>query len=316
MSKRNEPVGAEACVALGAARATLDAYPTRELSLGSLTVTRALPVKDRRLIGPWCFLDRFGPLTFSEGKPMDVAPHPHIGLQTVTWLLDGEVVHDDSLGSECVLRPGGVNVMTSGAGISHAEQTPQENTGRLNGVQLWTALPDATRHMPAAFRHVPEVPAFERAGSRVQIFAGAMHEARSSAPYFSEILGADLMLYPGAPLEVPFDPRFEHGVLVLEGDCTLEGDQLQPRMLYYLGTNRRSAAFASRSGARVLLIGGVPFAETVLMWWNFVARTPEEIADARADWEAHRRFGAVPAYRGPRLEAPPIAKFARANPMS
>jgi len=116
MSRRSETVVAETCVALGATDARVESYPSRELSLGSLAISRALPVKDRRLVGPWCFLDRFGPLTFNEGKPMDVAPNPHIGLQTVTWLLQGEVVHDDSLGYESVLRPGGVNVMTSGGG--------------------------------------------------------------------------------------------------------------------------------------------------------------------------------------------------------
>ena len=142
MSKRSETVPAEECIALGASQQQLERYPNRALSLGSLAISRALPVKDRRLVGPWCFLDRFGPLTFNDGKPMDVAPHPHIGLQTVTWLHEGEVVHHDSLGYESVLRPGGVNVMTSGDGIAHAEQTPRDNSGRLNGVQLWTALPE------------------------------------------------------------------------------------------------------------------------------------------------------------------------------
>src|SRR5688572_18619828 len=139
----SEPlVAAEACVAIGAHGQQLEAYPGRDVQIGDLRVLRALPVKGRRLIGPWCFLDRFGPLTFSAGAPMDVAPHPHMGLQTVTWLLDGEVVHDDSLQQEALLRPGGLNVMTSGDAIAHAERTPVENTGRLNGVQLWTALPE------------------------------------------------------------------------------------------------------------------------------------------------------------------------------
>lgn len=128
----------------------VQSYPNRDLTLGSLAISRALPIRDRRMIGPWCFLDRFGPLTFTDGKPMDVAPHPHMGLQSVTWLLDGEVVHDDSLGYEAVLRPNGVNVMTSGTGIAHAEQTPRQNSGRLNGVQLWVALLDAHRQMPPA----------------------------------------------------------------------------------------------------------------------------------------------------------------------
>lgn len=178
MSKRFDSVAGEACVALGAPKPDLTSYPNRELNLGHLAVSRALPVKNRRLVGPWCFLDRFGPLTFAEGKPMDVAPHPHIGLQTVSWLLDGEVLHDDSLGSESVLRPGAVNVMTSGSGITHAEQTPLQNSGRLNGVQLWVALPDAHRHMSAAFAHVADVPVIESAGGRTQVFARSLWNAR------------------------------------------------------------------------------------------------------------------------------------------
>ena len=147
MSRRSEAVAAEECAALGAPQPQLESYRNRELNLGSLAVTRALPIRERRLVGPWCFLDRFGPLSFSAGTPMDVAPHPHIGLQTVTWLLDGEVIHADDLGSESLLRPGAVNVMTSGGGIAHAEQTPRDNSGRLDGVQLWVALPDTQRHM-------------------------------------------------------------------------------------------------------------------------------------------------------------------------
>jgi redox-sensitive bicupin YhaK (pirin superfamily) len=129
-------VAAEACVALGASQRQFEAHPSREVTLGSLVVHRALPVKGRRLIGPWCFLDRFGPLTLSDGLAIDVAPHPHMGLQTVTWLLDGEIVHDDSLRNESMLRRGGVHVITSGRAIAHAERTPTNNSGRLNGVQL------------------------------------------------------------------------------------------------------------------------------------------------------------------------------------
>jgi len=306
MSRRAESVSAEACVALGAAGHELVAYPNRELSLGSLTISRALPVKDKRLVGPWCFLDRFGPLSFTDGKPMDVAPHPHIGLQTVTWLLDGEVVHDDSLGQEAVLRPGGVNVMTAGGGITHAEQTPRDHTGRLNGVQLWVALRDADRHMAAAFDHVRDVPLVESRGGLVRVFAGSLNGARSVAPHFSEIAGADLEIHARSELELPLDSAFEHAVLVLEGDCVLEGQPLDGRVLYYLGTRRSSVCVSSREGSRVLLIGGPPFPETILMWWNFVARTTEEIVAARDDWEAGRRFGAVAAYAGARLVAPPF----------
>lgn len=315
MSRRTDVVSAEACVALGASQRQLEAYPNKDVKLGDLAIARALPIRGRRLVGPWCFLDRFGPLTFTDGKPMDVAPHPHIGLQTVTWLHEGEVVHDDSLGSASILRPGGVNVMTSGAGIAHAEQTPREHTGRLNGVQLWTALPEAHRNGAPAFAHVAEVPAIERPGGIVQVFAGALEGARIEEPYLSPLLGADLRVHPGQRLEVPLEPGFEHAVLVMSGDCALDGDPLADRVLYYLGTTRTDASFASRSGARVLMIGGPRFPETILMWWNFVARTPEEIAQARTDWEEHRRFGDV-AYDGPRLAAPDLARIARPNPIS
>ena len=316
MSKRSETVAAEECVALGANERQLDAYPNRDVNLGALAVARALPIKDRRLVGPWCFLDRFGPLTFNEGKPMDVAPHPHIGLQTITWLHEGEVVHDDSLGYGSVLRPGGVNVMTSGGGIAHAEQTPRDNTGRLNGVQLWTALPDQHRHMPPGFSHVQEVPVIELPSGIVQIFAGELDGAASPAPYYSALLGADAQVHRGHELVLPLNPAFEHAVLVMSGDCTLDGQRLEHRMLYYLGTARTDACFSSSEGGRVLLIGGPPFPETILMWWNFVARTPDEITQARADWEAQRRFGEVNAYAGPRLAAPALTRFARPNPVS
>jgi quercetin 2,3-dioxygenase len=316
MSKRSEPVSAEECIALGASQRQLESYPNREVHLGALAIARALPIRDRRLVGPWCFLDRFGPLTFSEGKPMDVAPHPHIGLQTVTWLHEGEVVHDDSLGSASVLHPGGVNVMTAGGGIAHAEQTPREHTGRLNGVQLWTALPDQHRHAAAGFAHVTEVPALERPAGIVQVFAGNLEGARSAAPYYSPLLGADVRVHPRQRLEIPLEPTYEHAVLVMSGDCVLDGENLAERMLYYLGTTRSEVRFSSNAGARVLLIGGPPFPETILMWWNFVARTPEEIAQARTDWEERRRFGEVVAYDGPRLNAPSLARFARPNPVS
>jgi redox-sensitive bicupin YhaK (pirin superfamily) len=238
MSKRSEIVAAEECIALGASQHRLESYPTREVALGDLTISRALPIRERRLVGPWCFLDRFGPLTFSEGKPMDVAPHPHIGLQTVSWLHEGEVVHDDSLGSASILRPGGVNVMTAGAGIAHAEQTPREHTGRLNGVQLWTALPDEHRTGAPRFIHVAKVPALERPAGIVQVFAGRLEGAGLPGPYYSPLLGADLQVHPRHTLQVPLDPTFEHAMLVMRGDCTLDGEHLAERTLYYLGTTR------------------------------------------------------------------------------
>jgi redox-sensitive bicupin YhaK (pirin superfamily) len=206
--------------------------------------------------------------------------------------------------------------MTSGGGIAHAEQTPRENTGRLNGVQLWAALPDSHRHIPAGFGHVEEVPAVELRGGRVQVFAGTLHGQTSPAVHFSELLGADLQVHPGHSLTLPLDSAFEHALLVLSGDAALDGQQLDERVLYYVGSARSEGTLSSRDGARLLLIGGPPFPERILMWWNFVARTQEEIARARADWEEGLRFGEVTAYKGPRLSAPSLVRFARPNPVS
>ncbi len=304
-------VGAEPCVALGGEGGPVEAYPGREVKLGDLSITRVLPVRDRRLVGPWCFLDRFGPLAFVDAKPMDVAPHPHIGLQTVTWLLDGEVLHDDSLGSEATARPGGVNVMTAGGGIAHAEQTPRQHSGQLNGVQLWVALPEATRQGDAAFQHVVEVPTADVHGGLVQVFAGSLAGVTSPAIHHTPISGAELRVHPGERLTFEVPRAFEHAALLLAGDATSESMPFAPHVLYYFGSGRTEIAISSTTGARVLFIGGPPFGETILMWWNFAARRPEEIAAARADWEAGRRFGPVKGYDGSPLAAPPLARFAR-----
>jgi len=309
-------VAAEACVALGATEHQFEAFPGRDIALGALTVTRVLPVKGRRLVGPWCFLDRFGPLTFADPSPMDVGAHPHMGLQTVTWLLDGELVHYDSLGYESLLLPGGVNVMTSGAAIAHPERTPAKNSGRLSGAQLWVALADRDRHMPALFQHVDRVPVDEQPGGLIQVFAGNLGALASPATHHSGIFGGDVQVHPGAALDVRLDVSYEFAALVLNGDCSLEGQPLHERPLYYLGANRSEVRFTSRSGGRLLLVGGPPFPERILMWWNFVARSPQEIADARTDWEERRRFGEVTGYPGPRLAAPSLVKFANPNPAS
>jgi redox-sensitive bicupin YhaK (pirin superfamily) len=155
-------VAAQPCEASGVNGKVFERFPAHEASVGTLKIVRALPIRQRRLVSAWCFLDRFGPLSFSDAKPMDVAPHPHIGLQTLSWLLQGEVVHNDSLGSEALLRPGGVNLMTSGGGVAHAEETPRKNSGLLNGVQLWIALPDTYRNGQASFQHIDEVPKLRR----------------------------------------------------------------------------------------------------------------------------------------------------------
>lgn len=326
-----EPVAGKECSAIDAKQQTFNAYPNREASLGDLRISRAMPIRDRRMVGPWCFLDRYGPVAFMDGKPMNVPPHPHIGIQTVSWLLEGEVIHTDSLGSEAIVRPGGVNVMTAGIGIAHAEETPAQNSGHLNGVQLWVALLDAQRNMPPSFIHVEKVPVFELRGGVIQVFAGSLGGVTSRAPYFSEIIGLDAQVHAGETVTLELNPEFEHACLVLRNDCRMGNQPLEERVLYYLGSQRASVSFGSQSGGRLLLIGGPPFPETILMWWNFVARTPEEIAQARADWESDRqesdrqelglqtlgqRFGVVPGGHGQSLAAPNLVRFARPNPAS
>jgi quercetin 2,3-dioxygenase len=309
-------VAAEECAAFGQRRQVVESFPSRDTNLGSLNILRALPIKGKRLVGPWCFLDRYGPYQFTEGKPMDVAPHPHIGLQTVTWLLEGEIVHHDSLGYEGLIRPGGVNVMTAGNGIAHAEETPRNNSGVLNGAQLWVALPEAQRRISPSFQHIEKVPAVDLRGGVAQVFAGALAGAISPAEHYSDIVGADLAVHSGAELTLPLNSSHEHALLLSAGDAEIEGQTLDERNLYYLGTARTEIRLSSRTGARLLLIGGPPFPEAILMWWNFVARTPDEIAEARAAWEERREFGEVKAYQGPRLSAPPLVPLARPNPAS
>lgn len=292
------------------------AYPGRSTFLGDLPIIRCLPLRGRRMVGPWCFLDRFGPISFSNGKPMFVTPHPHIGLQTITYLLVGEVLHTDSLGSQALLKPGGVNVMTAGHAIAHAEETPETNSGVLNGVQLWTALPDNHRHMNPNFFHTYQVPFVGIENAEVHVFAGTYAERTCPAPYYSPILGLDVAIHPHSTFELTLQPEFEHAVMLLEGDCTHNGTALDDKSLYFLGKNRKSITVSSQKGSHLLVIGGLPFEENILMLWNFVARTQDEIAEARADWEAHLRFGEVPGDHGQRLRAPSLLRLSQPNPAS
>jgi redox-sensitive bicupin YhaK (pirin superfamily) len=295
---------ADRCESEGCPTPAIEAYPARTAELGKLTIRRVLPVRQRRVIGPWCFLDRYGPLTFTDGRPMDVGAHPHIGLQTVTWLLSGEVVHNDSLGSEALIRPGELSLMTSGRGITHTEQTPVKNSGTLNGVQFWVALPDAMRGTEPAYEHHTEMPHVELPGGEANVILGSFASRRSPGAAYSPTVGAELRVHPGERMQLPLELLFEHAILLLDGDLALEGRPIEMDTLYYLGTHRNELELASRSGARVLLVGGEPFQETLLMWWNFVARTPDEIAAARAAWLDHDRFPDVPGWRGERIDAP------------
>jgi redox-sensitive bicupin YhaK (pirin superfamily) len=291
----------------------------RTTDLGGLAVRRLLPRRPRRTVGAWCFLDLFGPARFGDGKPMDVAPHPHCGLQTVTWLLSGEAMHKDSLDSEAVARPGALNLMTSGRGIAHSEETPLVNSGRLHGIQLWVALPDAHRNDAPAFDHHAERPVVELGAAQAIVLLGDLGGVTAAARTFSPLLGAELRLPARTEVMVPLRADFEHALIPLDAPCDGEGERLAVDHLHYFEPGRSEIVLsAGTDPARVMLLGGAPFDEPILMWWNFVARTTEEIVAAREDWQAGRRFGEVRRYDGPRLDAPAFAgaRPVAANPLS
>ncbi|HYY12348.1 MAG TPA: pirin family protein [Kineosporiaceae bacterium] len=276
----------------------------REVPLGgprAMRVQRTLPHRDIRTIGAWCFVDSFGP---TRGGPvMAVPPHPHIGLQTVTWLLDGDVEHRDSVGSRQLVHPGELNVMTAGRGIAHAEDTVSPAGSTQHGVQLWTALPDADRAQPPHFEHHADLPVVTAPGLRATVFMGALDGARSAAAAYSPLLGAEVLLAAGARATLPLDADFEHGVLAVEGEPVVAGVRVGVSSLLHLPPGRTSLTV--EGPGRFLLLGGTPFGEDLLMWWNFVARDHDEIAQARDDWEAGRGFGEVD-HPAARLAAPAL----------
>ncbi len=273
---------------------------------GGLTIRRALPNRQRRTVGAWCFLDHAGPMEFAAGGGMHVGPHPHIGLQTFTWMIEGEVVHRDSLGNEQVITPGQVNLMTAGAGIAHAEDSAPGRAGRLHASQLWIALPEGQRRRPPAFRNYPHLPLVESGGFSVRVLAGSAFGQASPAEVYSPLVGLDLTAARRATLRLPLETSFEHAALVLSGAATVGGETLSPGTLLYFAPGREELALRSESAARILLIGGTPFGEEILVWWNFVARTREEIAEATSDWNAGRRFGQVHGSPAAPLVAPAV----------
>ena len=284
----------------------LELSQARDARVGAMTVRRLLPLRLRRSVGAWCFIDHYGPMSVDGVTGMQVPPHPHIGLQTVTWLLAGNVLHRDSLGSEQMIRPGQLNLMTSGHGIAHAEESPAEHGPQLHGVQLWVALPDARRHTDPAFEHHKQLPQAALGNFEITVFLGSLTGVQSPATVFSGIVGAQLAA-PGRDARgwLPLEPDYEHVIFVAAGSAEVEGTYLQPGQLLYLATGRDRAAVAAPARSTLLLLGGVPLGEQLLMWWNFVARTPEEIEAAALDWGAGR-FGAVGGYRGDPLPAPPL----------
>ncbi len=284
-------------------------YEGSHKTLGAATtIRRLLPRRHRRMVGPWCFLDHFGPVAFEDRQQaMWVGPHPHIGLQTVTWLLEGEVLHRDSVGSVQVIRPGQLNVMTSGKGISHSEETPEENSGHMHGLQFWVALPEESRNVEPHFEHVPQVPSVNVDGITFNVFAGSAFGVTCPAKYYSPIVGFDAHLVGSETADVPLNSAFEHAVVVTSGEVQVDGETVSPGFMGYLGTNRESVCIEHSEDAHIAIVGGEPFGEEIYMWWNFVARNAAEIREARDDWAAGRRFPDVQGFEGKRLEVPEFA---------
>jgi redox-sensitive bicupin YhaK (pirin superfamily) len=296
-------------------RAAVAVEPVRKLQTGAavalggprgMMVTRTLPNRNRRMVGAWCFVDFYGPADLTSAPGMRVPPHPHIGLQTVSWLMAGEVLHRDSLGSQQLIRPGQLNLMTAGRAISHSEETPTEHSPVLHGVQLWTALPDRHRHVPPQFAHHADLPVLNEQGVTVTVIMGELGDARSPARVFSPLVGAEVFVEAGADTRLPLVPDWEYAALALSGTVEVDGLALSVGPLLYLGSGRSDLAVRCAESGRVLLIGGEPFDEQIIMWWNFIGRDHDEIVAAREDWMSGQRFGTVRGYAGDPLPAPPM----------
>ncbi|MFF1572573.1 pirin family protein [Leifsonia sp. NPDC058292] len=288
----------------------------RDVPLGgprAMNVRRTLPQRRRSLIGGWCFIDHYGPDDVSASGGMRVPPHPHTGLQTVSWLFSGEIEHRDSVGSHAMVRPGELNLMTAGHGISHSEVSTAATT-RLHGVQLWVALPSASRDTAPFFEH--HVPVVGRLGdAEVRTFVGSLAGSGTAATVFSPLLGAELIVPAGSTVRVPLDESFEHGVLVDAGDVSVSGVPVARAHLAYLAPGRSALDITVGDGdARLILLGGRPLGEQIVMWWNFIGRSHDDVVRSRAEWQADviaggdaaGRFGEVAGYDGSALPAPEL----------
>jgi quercetin 2,3-dioxygenase len=282
----------------------------RSSDLGAgLVVKRFLPQRALRMVGPWCFLDLMGPVTFAPGTGLDVGPHPHIGLQTVTWLASGAVLHKDSLGYQQDIAPGQLNLMTAGAGIAHSEESPAGDREPLFGVQFWVALPRSAECCEPAFEHLSELPRFERNGVQGCVIMGSLEHLISPARTYSPLVAAELSSPDGGTLSLALDPVFDHGLCVLSGSVSLAGEACSPQPLgsdafCFLGGGRSALELELSAGARCVLLGGQPFAQPIKVWWNFVGHREETLRAALDDWNAQRRFLPVQAYEGDALKAP------------
>ena len=284
--------------------------PRRSEIAPGVAVLRALPTRARRLVGAWCFLDHFGPVEDEAMRAFDVGVHPHIGLQTATWLFDGTLLHRDSLGSLQPIRAGELNLMTAGRGIAHSEHLGVD-CARLHGLQFWIALPDAARDIAPRFEHHADLPHWREGAVSLRLFIGTHGGRHSPARVHTPLLGLELHAAAAQTLALPLDAGFEHALYVASGQVRCDGVDVPATRLLVLPAGSGALHLDLSAGTCAVLIGGAPFAEAPLMWWNFVARRSDEIAEAREDWMMRRRFGDVPE-GGARIDAPPFDLHLRA----
>lgn len=289
------------------------AEPVRELlaprrvQLGESTESmRLLPNLGRRMVGAWAFVDHYGPDDIADEPGMQVPPHPHMGLQTVSWLHDGEVLHRDSLGSLQTVRPRELGLMTSGRAISHSEESPKDHARLLHGAQLWVALPDAHRSVEPHFQHHTDLPVVTAPGLAATVILGELDGTASPGTTYTLIVGADVSLTAYAEARLPLDPDFEYAVLSMSGEAEVDGVPVLPGSMLYLGCGRTELPLRAASDAGLMLLGGEPFEEELVMFWNWIGRSHEEIAQAREDWMNGSRFGEVKGYDGAPIPAPQL----------
>ena len=290
---------------------TLQTITPTTHDLGDFKVRRTLPSRGRTMVGPFVFVDQFGPAQFDLGGGMDVRPHPHINLSTVTYLFDGAIDHRDSLGTFATIRPGAVNLMTAGSGIVHSERSPVAerqrseggHQGRISGMQTWLALPDGKEEIDPAFQHIgaDELPILEDSGLKARIIMGELWGKTAPTTQHAQTIYADILLDAGAsvPIELGADER---AVLVALGDAELDGDALERHTLYVLAPGQAMTLRAT-SDARVMLLGGEAFATQRHVWWNFVSSSKDRIAEAREAWKA-KAFPDVPGDSEERIPIP------------
>lgn len=298
-AQRNEPLTSPNIIRL----------PAREVPLGGIRdmmVSRTLPQRHLPMVGAWCFLDEAGP----QPHVARILPHPHTSLQTVTWPLAGAIRHRDSTGADVIINPGQLNLMTAGYGISHSEFSPGTAEANLHLLQFWVALPAAQAgpQTPGHFEQHLELPFIVHPHAEVIVFMGRLGEVSSPATVYTPLVGAQVSLAAQGQLSLPTEPGWEYAVLVVHGAATVNGHNAVPKELLYLGAELPTLDFLAHDDDTLLiLLGGEPFGEDVIMWWNFIGRSHEEIVTAREQWEAGaERFGMVAGHGAQRIPAPPL----------